>query len=244
MLRTKARSKLWKWILGSRGAELLRGIGGTMSTADITFTTNPSVGDTITINRHTFTFVDTISTGDNINIKSTLELTLTEAELVIESQVTNIEHELHNIIANVDVTGTSDNILSFEFFPNRTVHKFNSYSGTASDITQGNSAPIIDISKSECIFMWGDAGENLTYVELPDGIEDGQLLSMFISSLEESKDSIGMFGHFNGGNLTSSVNKIEVGDYIQLFWDNKERYWNNKLELNAMFTYTYLKDLT
>lgn len=234
MAQTKARAKLWAGINGATGAQVLTA-GGTLGTGNIAFTANPSAGDYITVNSTVFTFTSTASTATNINIKGSLALTLAEAETVIEA------HSIaSNIVANVDVTNT-DADLTFTFYPNAYVHTF--ASSTDGDNTTdtayeaGDEAAIINTTKSQALLEWADASGTLTYLMLPDGTVNGQMIELYFVSVAETTDSVGVLGTFaSGDNLLTLGATLVAGDTSVLYWSGG--VWKEKVGQNSAFSHT------
>jgi len=227
----------WNAINGGRGAQVLTA-GGSLGTANIAFTANPTAGDTIRVNNTIFTISAAASTTTNINLKGTLALTLAEAETVIQSNPTVGIGS--GIIVNVDVTNTNAD-LTFRFHPNAFVYAFASSTDgdntTDTGYAAGTGAPRIDLNKSEVLLEWANASAALTYLDLPKGKFDGQLLSIYAVSVANSGDSVGIIGNF-----ASSNNLLTIGggttflaaEGCTLYWSTSGGVWKVKVASDAV----------
>jgi hypothetical protein len=227
----------WNAINGGKGAQVLTA-GGSLGTANIAFTANPTAGDTIRINNTIFTIVSTASTATNINRKGTLALTLAEAETVIQNNPTVGIGS--GVIVNVDVTDT-DSDLTFRFHPNAFVYTFasstNGDNTTDTGYAAGTGAPRIDLNKSEVLLEWASAGATLKYLDLPKGKFDGQLLSIYAVSVANSGDTVGIIGDF-----ASSNNLLTIGggttflaaEGCTLYWSTSGGVWKVKVANDAV----------
>jgi hypothetical protein len=227
----------WNAINGGKGAQVLTA-GGSLGTANIAFTANPVAGTTIRVNNTIFTISADASTTTNINLKGTLALTLAEAETVIQSNPTVGVGS--GVIVNVDVTNTNAD-LTFRFHPNAFVYAFASSTdgGNTTDTgyVAGTGAPRIDLNKSEVLLEWASASAALTYLDLPKGRFDGQLLSIYAVSVANSGDSVGIIGDF-----ASSNNLLTIGgsttflatEGCTLYWSNSGGVWKVKVANDAV----------
>jgi hypothetical protein len=222
-------------INGGRGAQVLTA-GGSLGAANIAFTANPTVGDTVRINNTIFTIVSTASTETNINRKGTLALTLAEAETVIQNNPTVGVGS--GIIVNVDVTDTNTD-LTFRFHPNAFVYNFvsstNGANTTDTAYVAGTGAPRIDLSKSEVLLEWASASAALKYLDLPDGWFEGQLLTIYAVSVANSGDSVGIIGKFASSNNLLTIGggtTFLVGEGCTLYWSSG--IWKVKVANDAV----------
>lgn len=227
----------WDAINGGRGAQVLTA-GGSLGTANIAFTANPTAGDTIRINNTIFTITSTASTATNINRKGTLALTLAEAETVIQNNPTVGIGS--GVIVNVDVTNT-DADLTFRFHPNAFVYAFASSTdgGNTTDTgyAAGTGAPRIDVNKSEVLLEWASASATLKYLDLPDGKFDGQLLSVYAVSVANSGDSVGIIGKYASSNNLLTIGggtTFLVGEGCTLYWSGTSGIWKVKVANDAV----------
>lgn len=242
MTQSKARANLWNHINGATGAQILSA-GGTMGTAKIEFTAQVTEGDYITVtdangNATVFTFYDT---GNLPGVDSTIEIdkganlaaALAAAETKIQAHGTvGAVPGGSGIIANVDVTDT-DTDLDFQIYPHLagvTITSSTDGANTADTAVTDGSVVYVNPVKSKVLLTWADATPNLTYLTLPNGTYDGQVLEFYCVSEAAAADTIGVLADYGSTNNTITITGA-AGDGVSLYWNSGQ--WNIEKATNA-----------
>ena len=229
MTQSKARSKLWDGINGATGVQV-PAVGGTLGTANVQFTANPTEADTLTVNGNIFVFTATPTTGLHIEILGTLALTLADAETVIEAYAA-----LDVVVANVDVTDTNTD-LSFQFLPNVTGVVATSTNGantTDDAYVAGTACPSINISTGAVFFEIGSPGA-IGYYVLPNGTQDGQSVELYVVSSGDSSD-LGIKGAFASSNNLGTLGGA-AADGAVVYWDKTNSIWKSTKATNMTYS--------
>ena len=246
MSQSKARATLWNAINGATGVQVLSA-GGAMGTANIAFTLVPTEGDTITVTvgstATVFTFWETanvpgVDATVEIDIGANLAAALAAAETIIESNLT-VGPIIGGagVISNVDVTNT-DADLSFTTYPQIsgiTIVSSTDGANTTDTAFSAGSVIRMQTSKAQVLTTWADASSTLTYLTLPDGTYDGQMLELYSVSETTAGDTVGVLGNFGStNNLGTSVGA--AADGATLYWNSGQ--WNVKVSTNFTLSAT------
>lgn len=199
---------------GKRSASELM-LGSRSAMGYITFSANPSVGHTITVNGTSFAFVGSGATGNQINIAGSLTGTIDNMVSVLNaSALANVALATYSnvggtqLLATVDLAGDQGNSFTLAS---------SNVNGVVTAVAGGVSPDTIDISKDSVIRLRTLAGGGFNY-QLPNG-ENGQIVSLVFESKGGSANAV-VYGAFAGGAyaIFDTANEFLVVQWLAGAW--------------------------
>lgn len=181
--------------------------GGRKASATLTWTVNPTAGETVTINGVVFAAVAANPTGNQFLIAGTLTQTLDNLAAKITAAALRI--------SAVKTSGTVITLSSFDYdvAGNAITVAASVATRSAATLTGGANKDVLDLGVGT-VGIVTVAGSAPCELDLPDG-DEGQEITLYLKTKGAGANAI-VNGTFNAGATSATFDA--AGDFVKLKW--------------------------